>query len=188
MAQRLVVSGGPAGGNHPPFENRTSERGDTLYADGCASFEALSSTKQNELQTFTALHSARRPYSPEGFYGSRGNERAMRILPSESAYAVQEHPLIRTHPETGRKVLWVNPVYTVGIKGMSEQEAAPLLKELCEFSTQDRFIYRHRWSTDMLIMWDNRSVQHAAQGGYDGHRRVMHRTTVRGDAPTLMSR
>lgn len=157
--------------------------GDTWYADGYAAYEALDDTDKRRLEGLTALHSARRPYSHEGYQAGRGDERSMKILPSENAYEVQEHPLIRTHPETGRKVLWVNSVYTVGIKGMDDATAAALLKRLCRHATEDRFVYKHRWAKNMLTMWDNRSVQHCAQGGYDGHLRVMHRTTVAGDRP-----
>ena len=159
--------------------------GDTLFADGYAAFEALTPAAQSELMEMTALHSARRPYSHAGYQAGRGPERSMRILPSDDAYAVQEHPLIRTHPETGRHALWINAVYVIGIKGMIESESAPLLEHLNAFSTDERFLYRHRWSENMLTLWDNRSVQHAAEGGYDGHRRVMHRTTVLGDRPFL---
>jgi taurine dioxygenase len=107
----------------------------------------------------------------------------MKILPSDAAYEIQEHPLIRTPPETGRQALWVNPVYTIGIRDMAETESEPLLKRLCALAVEVRFLYKHRWAADMLTVWDNRSVQHCAQGGYDGHRRVMHRTTVAGDRP-----
>ncbi len=157
--------------------------GDTWYADGHAAYEALSAAEQSELSGLTALHSARRPYSHEGYRAGRGDERSMKILPSDAAYEVQEHPVVRTHPETGRKALWVNSVYTIGIKGLPEQESAALVKRLCAHATSDRFIYRHRWAVNMLTLWDNRSVQHCARGGYDGHRRVMHRTTVAGDRP-----
>lgn len=157
--------------------------GDTWYADGYAAFDALDPAEQETLAGLTALHSARRPYSPEGYRAGRGPERSMKILPSDRAYEVQAHPLVRTHPETGRRALWVNAVYTVGIQGLTEAEAATLLKRLCRHATEPRFVYKHRWAADMLTMWDNRSVQHCAQGGYDGHRRVMHRTTVAGDRP-----
>lgn len=157
--------------------------GDTLFADGCAAFEALAPEDRALLEGMTALHSARRPYSHEGYLAGRGPERSMRIVPSEDAYAVEEHPVIRTHPETGRKALWVNAVYTIGIKGMSDAESRLLLKRLCDFATSQRFVYRHAWAENMLTMWDNRSVQHCATGGYDGFRRVMHRTTVAGDRP-----
>lgn len=157
--------------------------GDTLFADGCAAFAALAPEDRALLEGMTALHSARRPYSHEGYLAGRGPERSMRIVPSQDAYAVEEHPVIRTHPETGRKALWVNAVYTIGIKGMSDAESRLLLKRLCDFATSQRFVYRHAWAENMLTMWDNRSVQHCATGGYDGFRRVMHRTTVAGDRP-----
>lgn len=157
--------------------------GETWYADGYAAYQALSPREQAELSELTALHSARRPYSHEGYKAGRGDARSMKILPSAAAYDVQEHPLVRTHPETGRKALWVNAVYTIGIKGRGEAESAPLLKRLCAYAIEERFIYRHRWANNMLTVWDNRSVQHCAQGGYDGYRRVMHRTTVAGDRP-----
>lgn len=157
--------------------------GDTLYADGYAAYDALKETLRRELEDMIAIHSARRPYSHQGYAASGGAERSMTILPNDSAMDTQEHPLVRTHPETGRKALWVNAVYTIGIKDMNEDEAGALLKKLFDHSIEDRFIYRHKWSANMLTMWDNRCVQHCAQGGYDGHRRVMHRTTLAGDQP-----
>ncbi len=157
--------------------------GDTWYADGCAAYDALPAAERSELESLTALHSARRPYSHEGYRAGRGTERSMKILPSDAAYDVQEHPVVRTHPETGRKALWVNAVYTIGIKGLPEAESTALLKHLCGHATRERFVYRHRWAANMLTLWDNRSVQHCARGGYDGHLRVMHRTTVAGDRP-----
>jgi taurine dioxygenase len=157
--------------------------GDTLYADGHAAFDALSDDDKANLAGLTALHSARRPYSHEGYKAGRGDERSMKILPSDSACEVQEHPLVRTHPETGRKALWVNSVYTIGIKDMDDARASVLIKRLCQHAVLDRFVYRHSWAANMLTVWDNRSVQHCALGGYDGHLRVMHRTTVAGSRP-----
>ncbi len=157
--------------------------GDTWYADGYAAFEALGVAEQRELMGLTALHSARRPYSHEGYKAGRGDQRSMKILPSDGAYAVQEHPLIRTHGETRRKALWVNAVYTIGIRDLEEDAAQALIERLCAHSTEERFIYKHRWAANMLTIWDNRCVQHCAQGGYDGYRRVMHRTTVAGERP-----
>jgi taurine dioxygenase len=157
--------------------------GDTLYADGYAAYDALSDSDKAQLEGLTALHSARRPYSHEGYQAGRGDERSMKILPSDAAYDVQEHPVIRTHPETQRKSLWVNAVYTIGIKDMDEEQANALIKRLCQHAVREDFVYRHRWSPNMLTMWDNRSVQHCALGGYDGHLRVMHRTTVAGTRP-----
>lgn len=157
--------------------------GETHYADGFRAYQALDPGYAAELEQLTAVHSARRPYSHEGFVRSGGEQRSMTILPSDQAWAIQEHPIIRTHPESGRKALWVNPVYTIGIKAMPDREAEVLLAELFAHALQPEFIYAHKWAENMLTMWDNRSVQHCAQGGYDGYLRVMHRTTVAGSAP-----
>ncbi|MCZ6709231.1 MAG: TauD/TfdA family dioxygenase [Gammaproteobacteria bacterium] len=157
--------------------------GDTWYANGYAAYEALEAGLRSEISDLVAIHSARRPYSHEGFLAGGGKSRSMTILPSAEALQTQEHPLVRTHPETGRKALWVNSVYSIGIKGLTHSEGKSLLEKLFAHSVRDEFVYRHRWSHNMLTMWDNRCVQHCAQGGYDGHRRVMHRTTVAGDAP-----
>ena len=157
--------------------------GNTLYADGCAAYEALSNAMRSELEELQAIHSARRPYSHEGYVASGGPDRSMHIEPDDNAWATQLHPVIRTHPETGRKAIWVNPVYTLAIHGMPEPSSTRLLASLFEHVLQEEFIYSHKWSANMLTMWDNRSVQHRAQGGYDGHLRVLHRTTVAGDLP-----
>lgn len=157
--------------------------GDTLFADGRAAYEALSESMRSELDELQAVHSARRPYSQEGYIASGGPERSMEIVPSDKAWTTQLHPLVRTHPETGRKALWINPVYTLSIHGMPEPMSTKLLTSLFQHVLKDEFIYTHKWTENMLTMWDNRSVQHCAQGGYDGHRRVLHRTTVAGDIP-----
>ena len=157
--------------------------GDTHYADGFRAYQALDKGFAAELEHMRAVHSARRPYSHEGFLRSGGKQRSMTILPSDQAWATQEHPVIRTHPESGRKALWVNPVYTIGIKAMPDKAADELLAKLFAHALSPEFIYAHRWAENMLTMWDNRSVQHCAQGGYDGYLRVMHRTTVAGTAP-----
>jgi taurine dioxygenase len=102
----------------------------------------------------------------------------MDIRPSESARATQSHPLIQRHPETGEESLYGCIGYISGIEGMSEAEAYPLLVELLQWQAQPQFIYSHQWQADMLIMWDNRSVLHRATGGYDGHDRLLHRTTI----------
>ena len=103
--------------------------GETLYADGYRAYEALEPGLAAELEQHTAIHSARRPYSHEGYKRSGGDRRSMTILPSDTAWETQEHPIIRTHPESGRKALWVNPVYTIGIKAMPDDQADQLLAE-----------------------------------------------------------
>lgn len=107
----------------------------------------------------------------------------MTILSSPEAEKTWSHPIVRTHPSTGRKALFVNPVYTVGVEGMEPAQADPLLAFLFKHMTQDAFVYRHSWRPNMLTIWDNRCLMHHATGGYDGHERVMHRTTVAGEVP-----
>ncbi len=157
--------------------------GNTLFADGYRAYETLDPVLREEVDELECLHSARRPYSHEGYERSGGKLRSMRIRPSDGAWATQAHPLVRTHPETGRRTLWINPVYTIAVKDMAHQASEALLQRLFEHALQPRFIYAHQWSADMLTIWDNRCVTHCAQGGYDGHRRVMHRCIVAGDKP-----
>jgi taurine dioxygenase len=107
----------------------------------------------------------------------------MQIIVSEEADKTHPHPLVRTHPVTGRKALFISPVYTVAIEGLTPAESQAVLGFLFQHMTQDEFVYRHRWRPRMLLMWDNRCTMHLAEGGYDGHLRVMHRTTVAGDRP-----
>ena len=157
--------------------------GDTWYADGYAAYDALDNALRDDIDNLVGIHSARRPYSHQGFLAGGGAERSMTILPSDDALATQEHPLVRTHPETGRRALWINSVYTLSVKGMTDADSKALLDKLFTHATREEFVYRHQWAENMLTMWDNRCVQHCARGGYNGHRRVMHRTTVAGDAP-----
>ncbi|HEX4183362.1 MAG TPA: TauD/TfdA family dioxygenase [Caulobacteraceae bacterium] len=157
--------------------------GDTLYADGYRAFEALSPRMQDILTSLRGVHSAARPYGPQGAYAKEEAGRSMTILWSAEAEKTHSHPIVRTHPVSGRRALFVNPVYTVGIEGLGEAESDALLGFLFKHMTQDEFVYRHVWSTNMLTMWDNRCALHNATGGYDGHQRIMHRTTVAGDTP-----
>ncbi len=157
--------------------------GDTLFADACAAYDSLSPTMQAMLAGLRGLHSARRIFGERGLYRTDYAPRAMEYVFAEEAEAIRAHPIIRTHPVTGRRAIYVNAVYTVGIEGMTFEEAKPILQFLYGRVTEARFQYRHRWQPDMLIVWDNRSAQHFADGGYDGHRRVMHRTTVAGEVP-----
>ncbi|MEZ4281741.1 MAG: TauD/TfdA family dioxygenase [Myxococcota bacterium] len=157
--------------------------GDTLYADAARAFEALSPTMQRMLDGLEAVHSAAFAYGPRGVLARDADRRAMKILVSEEAEKTETHPLVRTHPVTGRKALFVNPVYTVRIEGLSPAENYTLLKFLYDHMVKDEFVLRHRWQKDMVVLWDNRSTMHFADGGYDGHLRVMHRTTLAGDRP-----
>ena len=157
--------------------------GDTIFADCAGAYAALSPVMQDMLAPLRAIHSAGRAYGTKGVFARETEKRTMQIIVSEEADQSLTHPLVRTHPVTGRKALFVSPVYTVGIEGFEAKEAQAILAFLFGHITQDRFIYRHKWRPNMLLMWDNRCTVHLAEGGYDGHLRLMHRTTVAGDKP-----
>ncbi|MEM1436670.1 MAG: TauD/TfdA family dioxygenase [Pseudomonadota bacterium] len=159
--------------------------GDTLFADGYQAFAALPRPLQQQLEAVQAVHSARRPYSPKGFAAGGGAALSMAITPSESAYARVSHPILRTHPESGRTALWLNPVYVIGLEGpgVAPGEDARLLRSLCRHLTDPAFVYRHRWQERMLVLWDNRCVTHRATGGYDGYARLLQRVTIAGEVP-----
>lgn len=152
--------------------------GDTLYTNQQLALAAMPADLRDRLDGKLAVHSARGGYAPDGTYGDDDADRSMRIRPSESAYETQLHPFIRTHPETGAETLYSTIGYIIGIDGMSDDEARPLLGELYAWQIRDEFQYRHRWSDNMLVMWDNRCVLHRATGGYEGHDRLLHRTTI----------
>ena len=153
--------------------------GDTLFSNQHAALDALPADLRGRIEGKMAIHSAKRAYAPDGLYGAGDTaKRSMDIRPSAQASATQRHPLIRRHPETGREGLFSCFGYIVGIEGMSEAEATDLLIELYKWQGREDFHYRHRWQNDMLVMWDNRALLHAATGGYDGHRRLLHRTTI----------
>ncbi len=155
--------------------------GDTVFADCTAAYEALPEEDQQELEGMKALHSAILGYSTKGAFANDAHKRSMKIRVSEDAEARHAHPLVRVHPVTGRKSLFINPVYTVGIEGMEDAEATEFLSPLYTHMLQEQFTYRQSWAPDMLLLWDNRRVIHAASGGYDGHARLLHRTTIAGE-------
>lgn len=152
--------------------------GDTLFANQHAAWEALPDARKAELGDLIAVHSARLAYAPDGTYGAKDKGRSMDIRPDASANAVQVHPLVPAHPETGRLGFFSTLGYIIGIEGMEQDAAIALLRELYAWQSDDRFVYRQRWEPGMLVMWDNRSVLHRATGGYEGYRRELHRTTI----------
>lgn len=155
--------------------------GDTLFCNGYAAYEALSDEMKARLEGLEAIHSAALAYAPDGVYGKNdAKDRSMTIRASDNARNTKAHPIVRVHPETGRKTLFINPGYVKTVKGLTDEDAFFLLVELYGVTHDERFVYRHQWEPDMLVMWDNRCTQHMATGGYDGHARLMHRTTVAG--------
>ena len=152
--------------------------GNTLFANTERSFAALPEEMKNKLRKLKVIHSAKIPYADDGFYALEKEERSMKILSSKEARATFSHPMVKIHPETNKECLFINPVYTINVEGFSEDESQQLLWELYEHMIQDRFVYEHVWTDDMLIMWDNRTVMHQATGGYDGYDRLLHRITL----------
>lgn len=152
--------------------------GDTLFANQYAAWEGLPATLKAALEGRMGIHSARRGYAPQGLYGERDQGRSMAIRFGDSAMKTQLHPLGRAHTETGRVALFASPGYTIGIDGVPEDEATAILLEVFAHQAKPEYVYRHRWSEGMLTLWDNRCLIHAATGGYDGHRRLLHRITV----------
>ena len=154
--------------------------GDTLFASTKDACSELSSTLREQVKSLSGIHSAMLPYADNGFYATESEERSMDIVTSKEARATQKHPVIKKHNESNLETLFVNPVYTVGIDDKDDIEAGTILSSLYEHILQDKFIYRHKWDEDTLLMWDNRSVMHMAEGGYDGHDRLLHRITIAG--------
>ena len=142
--------------------------GNTVFANTEKSFAALPETMKSKLRSLNVIHSAKIPYADDGFYALEKEERSMKILPSKEAKASFSHPMIKIHPETEKECLFINPVYTISIEDFSEDASQELLWEL----------YEHIWNENMLIMWDNRTVMHQANGGYDGYDRLLHRITL----------
>ncbi len=157
--------------------------GDTLFADCARAYDDLSPGMKTMLGRLKAVHSAGFAYGTKGVFARETEKRTMKIIVSAEADKSITHPLVRTHPVTGRKSLFISPVYGNGLEGFSPEESRAILGFLFQHMTAETYVYRHKWKPNMLLMWDNRCTVHFAEGGYDGHLRVMHRTTVAGDTP-----
>jgi len=167
MASMLVAREVPAAG------------GDTLFANMALAYDALSSGMKRLLDGLRAVNSSAKADV------TKSREDRMRDGAREDARRVYEaeHPVVRTHPETGRKVLYVNAGHTVRFAGMTEEESAPLLGFLFRHQIRPEFTCRFRWRVGSLAFWDNRAGQHYPLNDYHGMRRVMHRITLAGDVP-----
>jgi len=160
-----------------------SHGGDTLFANMYEAYEALSSGMKRLLSGLRAMHSGR-PYGRGGVPKDLKTSRSIQIE-RDNAEAEREvaHPVVRLHPESGRKALFVNAIYTTRFEDMSEGESRPLLDFLFAHVQRPEFACRFRWAEGSLAVWDNRCTLHYAVNDYDGSRRLMHRTTVAGERP-----
>ena len=153
--------------------------GDTMFANMHLAYEALSKGMQRLLAGVRAVNVAGKPVTlktREEMHSKRGT-----AADPEAISAV--HPVVRTHPETGRKALYVNLAHTLRFADMTEEESAPLLGYLFAHQMQPEFTCRFRWRPGSLAFWDNRASLHYPLNDYHGHRRVMHRVTLLGDRP-----
>ena len=153
--------------------------GDTLFANMYLAYETLSDGMKRLLDGLVAINSSAR--------ADVSRTREDRLKDSARADAKKEyvatHPVVRVHPETGRRALYVNIAHTVGFEGMTEEESAPILDYLFRHQTRPELTCRFRWRPGSLAFWDNRCAQHNAINDYPTHRRVMHRITLAGDKP-----
>lgn len=153
-------------------------RGDTMFCNMYHAYEALSDGLKARLRETNAMHSGLATYT-------RSLERndARAIDPAE-VKPPRAHPVIRTHPETGRPALFVNPHFTLGFENMTEAESQPLMDMLTARATRQENIYRHRWTPGDVVIWDNRCTMHFAINDYSEEMsRQLHRTTAGGDVP-----
>jgi taurine dioxygenase len=157
----------------PPFG------GDTLFANMYLAYESLSEGLRRILDGLTGVNSSTKADATR----TREDRIKSDPTPQSRAEFLSEHPVVRTHPETGRKALYVNVAHTVRFAGMTEEESAPLLRFLFQHQTRPEFTCRFSWRVGSLAFWDNRAAQHNPVNDYHGFRRVMHRITLAGDRP-----
>ena len=151
--------------------------GDTLFANQYLAYDALPASRQQQLEGLIGINTSAKPET------SRTREDRQRESGEELKVLIARHPVVRTHPETGRKSLYVNAGHTTQLEGLSEQESEELLSTLFSHQIRPEFVARFSWSPGSLAFWDNRCTLHYPLNDYHGHRRVMHRVTVAGDRP-----
>ena len=149
--------------------------GDTLFSSTAAAYDALSEPMKAFLEPLTAIHSGEQVY--RGRYEHQGVDDAGKTYPQA------EHPIVRTHPVTGRKSLFVNQTFTVRIPQLADKESAALLKFLTDHIVQPQFQVRFKWAPNSVAFWDNRAVQHHAMWDYFPEVRSGYRVTIKGDRP-----
>jgi taurine dioxygenase len=157
--------------------------GDTLWSSQYAAYDSLSTGMKRLLEPLNAIHTAW-PHGTKGPAAGTAVSRSVVMTRNDpSADREVVHPVVRTHPVTGRRALFVNPVYTQRFEDMTVEESQPLLQHLFAHATKAELTCRLRWAPGTLAIWDNRCLLHLAINDYDGSRRLLHRTTVVGERP-----
>ena len=152
--------------------------GDTLFANQYLAYQTLSEGLQQTLAGLVGVNSSAKADV------SKTREDRLRDAGAELKVLIGEHPVVRTHPETGRKALYLNFGHTARFRGWTEPESAPLLDYLFMHQVKPEFTCRFQWEPGSLAFWDNRCAQHYPVNDYHGFRRVMHRVTLEGDSPS----
>lgn len=150
--------------------------GDTLFADMYAAYEALPDDLKAAVAPLRARHASAHVFGETGVF-ARSDQA---ILGGSTDTPEAEHPVVITHPQSGKKALYVNPAFTVGIVGMAPEESLALLGRLYAHAVQPRFVHRFQWRPGSMAIWDNRCTWHQALNDYQGHYRLMHRITLDG--------
>jgi len=151
---------------------------DTMFCNMVKAYDSLSDGLKSAIGGMNAMHSGRATY-----LRSLRSSDARKIDPAE-VKPPRPHPVVRTHPDSGKKALFVNPHFTIGLENMTEEESAPVLNVLYEAATRPENIYRHRWTPGDVVIWDNRCTMHYALLDYtEDMPRKLHRTTAGGDIP-----
>jgi taurine dioxygenase len=162
--------------------------GDTIWASQYLAYDALSDGMKALLDPLKAVHTG----WPHGTMGPNPDvpvSRSIKMVRNDpTADREVTHPVVRVHPVTGRKALFVNPVYTQRFENMTAAESRPILDFLHAHNVRAEFCCRLRWRPGTMAMWDNRCLMHLAVNDYDGHRRLLHRTTVAGEVPAGIAR
>jgi len=153
--------------------------GDTLWADMCAAYDGLSDTFKTMIAGLRAVHD----FKNFRVLFSKSHEDQAKLRRMEELFPNPSHPVVRTHPVSGRKAIYVNPQFTLHIEGLHPDESAAILDVLFEQAQVPEYQFRLRWAPNTIVLWDNASTQHYAANDYYPERRRMERTAIVGDAP-----
>jgi taurine dioxygenase len=157
--------------------------GDTLFANTTMAYDCLSLGMKSLLANLVAINSSEKGYQGGRAAGMNRLDAMKNTFKKESLSFNSEHPVVRTHPDTGQKSVYINKSHTLSFQNMSVEESEPLIIYLCNHMTKPEFTYRFRWTKNSIAVWDNRTTLHHAINDYNHKRRHMHRITIDGDKP-----